>query len=797
MLVSESPEYMADWDWETNSSLGIEPDQITTKSRTRVHWVCHVCGGKWDISLRWRRGCPYCNHFKALPGFNDLETLYPDLAKQWVYEKNGTLTPQDVTVGSQKKVFWRCDQGHVWDAFVRCRVQGQGCPYCNNRRVLTGYNDLATTDPEIAEEWDYQKNTGMTPQTINAGSKKKAWWICKKCGYEWQTAICNRHRGNGCPSCAGVIVRESVSDLQTRFPEIAAEWDIENNDKKPSEVAPYSDYRAAWICPKGHSYKAVVADRVKGNNCPECSRERRVSFPEKALVYYISKEFGGTEQNYRSTWLGPYELDAYLPEYRIGIEYDGSYGHSDKKGVERDIRKNKVCSENNVTLVRIREAGCPSTGAKEYIMQKGESLESAIETAIDIIYDLVGKAGTKHQIKPNIAEDSGAIYSLVDYSEKENSLQARLPEVAALWHPTKNGHLKPESVSWMSSKYIWWNGPCGHEWRSRVSGVGRSGLCPYCIGKRVLIGFNDLATTNPDLAVQWDFEKNTGKTPREVTAGSKAKVWWKCSQGHSWKASIASRNRGNGCPICANRIVLKGYNDVASVPELVADWNMEKNTIQPDEICIGSEKKVWWKCHICGNEWMSPVADRYHGRQCPACAQRQRQQTVRKTYVAKSGSLAELRPDLLADWDYDKNTDIQPTNITPGCTRKAWWKCHQCGYSWQTSVAARKRTYGGGCPKCGDKIRAEKRREDLLKKKPPISVTHPQLAAEWDYRKNAELSPDTITSGSGKRIWWKCIHCGSEWQAVVSERTRSKPRGKCPVCSRIQKTAFRVCKQRQ
>lgn len=80
----------------------------------------------------------------------------------------------------------------------------------------------------------------------------------------------------------------------------------------------------------------------------------------------------------------------------------------------------------------------------------------------------------------------------------------------------------------------------------------RIAKCPYCSGKRVLVGFNDLATTRPDLASEWDYEKNILK-PTEVTAGAFKDVWWKCANGHSWKARISARDYRNGCPYCANR----------------------------------------------------------------------------------------------------------------------------------------------------------------------------------------------------------------------------------------------------
>ena len=77
-------------------------------------------------------GCPYCAGRKVLPGFNDLATLEPEVARQWHPALNGTLTPQMVTTGSRRKVWWECDQGHVWKAAIYSRTGPKkcGCPVC-------------------------------------------------------------------------------------------------------------------------------------------------------------------------------------------------------------------------------------------------------------------------------------------------------------------------------------------------------------------------------------------------------------------------------------------------------------------------------------------------------------------------------------------------------------------------------------------------------------------------------------------------------------------------------------------
>ena len=138
---------------------------------------------------------------KVLSGFNDLLTLNPNLAVEWNYEKNGDLLPSMVSIGSGKNVWWKCKNGHEWQASIANRVKGRGCPYCSNKKVLLGYNDLVTTNPELAIEWHPTRNEPFSPTMVTSGSHKKVWWKCSK-GHEWQATIDNRNRGNRCPQCA-------------------------------------------------------------------------------------------------------------------------------------------------------------------------------------------------------------------------------------------------------------------------------------------------------------------------------------------------------------------------------------------------------------------------------------------------------------------------------------------------------------------------------------------------------------------------------------------------------------------
>ena len=138
--------------------------------------------------------------------YSDLEQrslahLYPKLSKEWNYNKNNELLPNMFSAHSNVKVWWICENGHEWQSGIDSRTRGNGCPYCSNRLVLPGYNDLAYKRPNLLLEWDYTKNF-ISPSSVLPGSGKKAWWICSVCNHEWLAEISSRTKGHGCPQCA-------------------------------------------------------------------------------------------------------------------------------------------------------------------------------------------------------------------------------------------------------------------------------------------------------------------------------------------------------------------------------------------------------------------------------------------------------------------------------------------------------------------------------------------------------------------------------------------------------------------
>ena len=547
-----------------------------------------------------------------------------DLMKEWDYEKNKDIDVDKITFGSHKRAWWRCNKGHEWTAIISDRIKGNGCPYCGNKSILSGYNDIFTIEPNLAKEWDYSKNSNIDPTKCGKGSHKKVWWICSK-GHSYETSISSRvGLGTGCPYCSGRYAIEGENDLKTANPDILKEWDYNENELGPENFKLNSHKSVWWICSNcGHKWKAFISDRVRGNGCPSCSKELKTSMPEQILYYFIKKTFADAINSYKlpdSSYKG--EIDIYIPSINLGIEYDGYNWH---QNLERDISKNEILSSLGINLLRIREESLPILPGNYNIIncKKFNPYSNNFEGVVLNVFDFIENNYDVHISNKNIniEAEMGSILNNYEKRHKEKSIENMNSSILIDWNWDKNGELKPDMISYSSNKKIWWKcHKCGYEWLQSVNNRNKRG-CPLCANRIVVKNKNDLATTHKGLIKDWDFEKNNIK-PTEVTYGSEKKVWWKCHIcGYEWESKIWNRSRGRGCPLCSNKIVIKGKNDLATLyPDLLKDWNFEKNLINPDDLTIGANKKIWWKCHKCGHEWETYLFNRTtHKSGCPIC----------------------------------------------------------------------------------------------------------------------------------------------------------------------------------
>ena len=177
-----------------------------------------------------------------------LENNKLQLLDEWDYEKNGDITPKNISSGNDKKVWWivRYDDpiskkhfDFSWDASVAHRKDGRGCPYLSNpaKKIWIGFNDLTSTHPHLSEEWATEENDklGIKITDVTQGSKKEVFWICKIHGI-YKSRINARTDGQGCPYCAGKQIKVGQNDLAATHPDIAKEWDFEKNGCGPETV---------------------------------------------------------------------------------------------------------------------------------------------------------------------------------------------------------------------------------------------------------------------------------------------------------------------------------------------------------------------------------------------------------------------------------------------------------------------------------------------------------------------------------------------------------------------------------
>ena len=272
-------------EWHPIKNLENKPKDYAQFSNKKVWWKCeNGPDHEWESSVESRtkrkQNCPFCVNMRVSIT-NRLDLKRPDLVKEWHYKKNN-IKPNSLTVGSNKKVWWNCSDGHEWESKVADRVQrGFGCKDCGNK--VTSKNstyekgDWIETNFEILSQWDHAKNTIYgNPTDFKSSSSKKVWWKCENGpDHEWEAEIRKRVLSNtGCPYCNGKKVSVTNSFL-ILHPEIAKEWHpTKNFEKEPKDFAQFSGKKVWWKCENGpdHEWEAVIARRSRDqNSCPYCS----------------------------------------------------------------------------------------------------------------------------------------------------------------------------------------------------------------------------------------------------------------------------------------------------------------------------------------------------------------------------------------------------------------------------------------------------------------------------------------------------------------------------------------------
>lgn len=720
---------------------------------------------------------------------------YPEIAKEWDYKTNDK-GPEEYAPHSNKKVWWICPIGHSYECSIDHRTsRGQGCAYCSGKRVLVGFNDLKTKNPELVKEWDYDINE-LTPEQVTEGSHKKVAWICKTCGNKWKAMVNVRTgaNGSGCPKCAErkrvtsfrkTRHKQGNNDLASQRPDLRKEWDYNRNDTTPEKITIGSNYKAWWICATcGANWHAVVSNRVRNNSgCPICSRHKSTSFPEQALYYYLSRVFPDAINSYKEIFSSTkMELDLFIPSLKTGIEYDGIYWHSSDYSRKKAKEKYEICQNNGIRLLRVSEENRSFDDTSDLLLIRKDLTAEGLNKCIGEVLDFLCKG--KKRISVDVDRDRAKIMLMYITVLKGKSIAALYPDAVWEWDVEKNNGLTAEMVNANAQVKYWWRCKLGHSYTATPANKLPYGHgCPICSGHQLLSGFNDLLTVAPEIAGEWDYNRNNPMLPQNVMAGTQKKVWWICPKGHSYQAIISNRTvNKTKCPVCYGNATLEGYNDFLSAyPELQDMWDYDKNRVKPTGLRAGSSVSAWWKCKK-GHSWRKTVASQVATIKCPICNYQK--------LVPYVNDLAISNPELAEEWDYEKNAPLTPHDVLKRCAKKVWWRCRDCGNEWEAQINLRVR--GVGCRVCGYSKKMQSTRTRTTKNKLlTLLDKFPEIAKEWDFSKNNGITPDSISFGANYKASWLCPK-GHSYEAWVNDRTGKRKTG-CPECSYLAKAKKVMC----
>ena len=287
-------------------------------------------------------------------------------------------------------------------------------------------------------------------------------------------------------------------------PELLKEWAFEKNiDVSPFVITAGSSKKVWWKCSVcGFEWETKIYTRHEGKGCPRCAIEHKVSFPEKAIFFYLQKYYQVVE-NQKFLEINNMELDIFIPKIKIAVEYDGGRWH---QNVERDLKKDLLCKNAGIAIIHIRDPYCPElTNTSSKSIHLSNYSDKELEKAIKLLCSYIGIKS----VDVDIDRDRIEIYKLLQLRKKNNSLAIKNPVLAKEWNYKRNTGLSPESISWKSRKKVWWKcSICGYEWQAALNGRSRGDGCPACAGLVLLSGFNDLQTKFPDIAKEWHPTKN-------------------------------------------------------------------------------------------------------------------------------------------------------------------------------------------------------------------------------------------------------------------------------------------------
>lgn len=583
---------------------------------------------------------------------------------------------------------------------------------------------------------------------------------CNICNFEWYPTPNKLLCGRGCPKCA---------NQKRGIRKTAAEINTELKKKNPSAclIGSYINghTKTQFKCELcGNIWSAPPYSVLAGHGCPKCSHSS-TSFAEQYLYESLKQLIPNTEVLNRNKKAIGKELDIYIPDFRLAIEFNGWAWHKNK--LDKDIEKYNLCIKNGINILFIYDS-CP---LKELPLKANYLLypfDLGLEPGNTTLREIVLYFSNMPEFKDSSIDIKGIDWDVV---YKNSIMNSRMKTTDQFINELKKinenitvlGEYKKSSIPIHCKCNI-----CQFEWDPTPNGLLRGNGCPQC-SHRLGWKADDLALAIKDNNVHF----RNGKCVVIGENVDSGKIMVKCNVcERQWMARYTDLLRGHGCGCSSesNNRVIKGKNDlITKAPNLLKEWNYEKNgDLEPANIAARSSNKIWWKCSVCGHEWQAVVSTRTAGSGCPRCYKEGRKPVKKQPITI---SLQRADPLLAKQWS-PKNT-ISPSEISPNSKKKVYWICEN-GHEWDAAISNRYR--GSGCPYCN--------RKKPLPGYTDLKTTNPDIASEWDYSKNDNLTPDKVLNGSHKKVWWICKTCGHNWQAVINDRTNDHG---CPKCAKMHR----------
>lgn len=783
-LATLYPEVASQWHPSRNGTL--KPSQCKPASSRKVWWQCpavphHQWAAKVCHRTKSGSGCPFCAG-RRLDGRRSLANCDPGLASEWHPNRNGSLSPSSVTPFSNRKVWWQCRRvaSHVWQTAVAHRSAGTGCPFCSGQRAGVD-NSLAATRPALAAEWHTSRNGPLTAADVVPGSNRRVWWQCPRgAEHQWQATVASRVKGRGCPFCRGARVSATNSLAMVR-PDLASQWHAtKNGTLRPEHCVPRGDRKVWWTCARDstHEWRASIASRVGGSGCPTCARmqlgARRATvtgenhlaacFPNVAAMWHPTK-------NAALPKTSPAE---YRPRSNVKVWWkcprgrDHEWEASIADLVGRKGRGCPFCSGRRPTADRNFEVTAPQLAAEWHPTRNGDKQPC----------DYTPRSGAKvwwrcrrvatHEwqatIDARVGRGSGCPYCTSHKPSAENALTVVFPQVAAQWHPTRNGNHRPEEFTKASSYRAWWLCPKGHSWQASIGDRTSGGNCPRCSPH----------TSAPEIRVLAEATWLFGDVhPRHKVDGIEVDVFLPSLgvgiefDGSYWHKSKEDKDRKKHAALASKGITLLRIRefplrpltdlDVVTARTGILDKQDFNRVVSKLQAFVDSETVRRLEQYISLPDFQNDGLFRQYLSYLPN--------------PLPTFSLEGRYPQLIRQYDYERNHPLVPANIPARSSLQLWWKCDKGeDHRWQASAS--NRAQGTGCPFCAGK---------KLSRSNSLAATHPSVACEWHPTKNGDLSPEDLVAGSNRRVWWRCSKCAHhEWHTKVTNRT-SLGRG-CPYC---------------